>query len=114
MHFNTLSKAKRGDTIAIKIIFAGLQLSDDFMADATYDLKILDPEGKIYDDLDTKNLEAVKAKTPVRTGVFDTRAYIKINFETKDKLGKYKIIAEIRDNVANKKIPLTEEIELIE
>lgn len=112
MWFKEASKAKRGDVLAIKIVFAGMELSDDLNADVTYDLKILNPADKIYDNADLKNQEALKAKIPMRFRIFDNRSFMKIQFEPKDKLGKYTIIATLYDNVGKKVIPLIKEVEL--
>ena len=114
MNFKEVSKAKRGDVLAIKIVFAGMDLTEDLNADVTYDLKILRPDGKIYDRTDLKNMEVLKTKLPTRFRVFDNRSFLKLRFEPQDKLGKYKIIAALHDNVGKKTIPLTTEIELAE
>jgi hypothetical protein len=111
---NELSKTKRGDAVAIKIAFLGMELTDDLRADVTFDLKVLDPDDKVYNKTDLKNLEARKIKTPTRFRVFYNRAFVKILFEEKDKLGKYKISVMLHDNVGKRKIHLHKEIELTE
>jgi hypothetical protein len=113
MYLKESSKAKRGDILAIKIIFGGMELTDELMSDVTFDLKILDPDGKIYDGADNKGLEALKAKVPKRFSVFDNRSFAKIRFEPKDKLGKYQFIASIHDNIGKKSINLIKEVELV-
>ena len=114
LHFQEASKAKRGDILAIKIVFAGMELTNELMSDVTFDLQVLDPEGKIYDKTDLKALEALKARIPKRFSVFDNRSFIKIRFEPKDKLGKYQFVATIHDNVGKKSIPLKKEVELVQ
>lgn len=114
MHFNEMKTAKRGDIAAVKIVFAGMELSNDLQANVDFDLKVLAPDGSVYDKVDLKKLEALKKKVPVRFRVYDNSAFLKIRFEPKDMAGKYTIIAEIRDNVGKKHIPLTGEIELTE
>jgi uncharacterized protein (UPF0297 family) len=106
--------AKRGDNIAIKIVFAGIELSEDLQADVEYDLKILDPDGKIYDETDLSGLKALSRKVPTRFRIFDNQDVVMIRFDPKDKAGTYKVIAKIRDKIADKTIPLKAEIELRE
>ncbi|HKQ50297.1 MAG TPA: hypothetical protein VJZ71_19645 [Phycisphaerae bacterium] len=106
------STAKRGDIVGIKIVFGGIELADDLNANVTYDLKILNPDGDVYEEADLKDLEALSGKIPTRFRVFDNRLVIKIRFEPHDKLGVYKISATIRDKIGDKSVSLTREIEL--
>src|SRR5262249_18367792 len=39
--------AKVGDIVAIKVIFAGVQLTDDLKAAVDYDIKVLDPDNEL-------------------------------------------------------------------
>jgi hypothetical protein len=114
IYYKEISKAKRGASLAIKIVFGGMELMDDLDADVTYDLKILDPNGNIYAGVDLTAAEALKVRTPTRFGVFDNRSFIQIHFVQDDKLGTYKIIAALHDNVGKKTIPLVKEVELTE
>ncbi len=113
MYFNEKETAKRGDVIAVKVIFGGMQLREDLSCDVTYDLKVLDPKGKVYDNTDLKDLVVMQMKQPTRLAVFDSRDYITIRFEPEDKLGTYKFIAKIKDNVGGRTLSITEEIKLI-
>jgi hypothetical protein len=113
VNLNDVSTAKRGDKIALKVVFSGFELSDHLDADVTYDLKILSPNHKIYDNLDSKGFVALRGKIPTRFGVFDNQSFIMIQFEPKDELGKYQIIGKLYDNVGKKKIKLQRELELI-
>ena len=106
--------ARRGDTITIKILFAGIELTEDLKADVQYDVKILNPDGKIYDETDLSDLRGLAGKIPTRFKVFDNQDVVKIHFEPEDKPGTYKITAKIRDKIADKTIPLKTEIELRE
>ncbi len=112
IYFREKSKAKRGDVVAIKLVFAGMALSNDLQSDVTFDMKISDPTGKIYDGVDNKGLIALKRKVPVRFSVFDNSSFIKVRFEPKDKLGKYTIAANIHDNIGKREILLVKGIEL--
>lgn len=106
--------AKRGDIIGIKIVFAGIELADDLKADVVYDLKVVAPDGKLYDDTDLKDLKALSRKVPTRFRVFDNADLVKIRFEPHDKLGVYKISATIRDKIGDKSVSFARTIELKE
>lgn len=108
------STAKRGDIVGIKIVFAGIELADDLKADVVYDLKVLDPDGGLYDETDLKGLKALSGKIPTRFRVFNNMDLVKIRFEPKDKLGTYQISATIRDKVGDRAVSLERTIELKE
>lgn len=108
-----VTKAKVGDKVAAKIIFTGMQLSDDLMPDVTYDIRMLDPDGKVYDGADLKNREGLKSKTPSRAEVYDTAVMDGMHFEDKDKPGKYKVEVQIHDNLGKKNVALSGEVELV-
>jgi hypothetical protein len=114
LYLNEVLKAKRGDILAIKIAYSGMDLTESLMADVTFDLKILAPDGTIYDNTDLKDMEALKIKTPRRFAAFHNRTFLKIRFEPHDKLGKYRIISEVHDNIGKKKILLSKEVDLLQ
>jgi len=114
MNFTAASKIKLGDTIAIKIVFAGMQLADDLMANVTFDMKIVEPDGTVDPKGDVKNLQALQARMPMRFRVFDNRSFVKLHFDPASKLGKYKIVAEVRDNIGARKVALEQVVELTE
>jgi hypothetical protein len=109
---NELDKAKPGDHIAVKIGFAGMAIADDLKADVTYDLKIVGPNGKIYDGVERANLEALKQKTPLRFAIFDNRGVMIVRFEPNDARGTYNIFAVVHDNIGHRSIALSKQIEL--
>ena len=107
-----LHKARPGDHVVVKLTFAGMELADDLTADVTYDLKIVAPDGSLYDNAEHKDLEALKRKIPLRFSIFDNRAMIMIRFEPKDARGTYKVFAVIKDNIGHRTIALSDQIEL--
>lgn len=115
VHLKMIGKAKRGEAIVIKVGFSGMDLDKDMMSDVTYDLKILNPKGKVMGE-PLHNLEAIKTKVERenRFYIFDSQAFIEIVFDATDEMGTYKFIAEIRDNIGKKRIPLETTIELAE
>jgi hypothetical protein len=114
MSFTELKKAKRGNIVSTKIVFGGMELTDGLMADVTFDFKILGPDGKIYDGTDIHDSAALKGKVPYRFAVFDNQSFIRIEFEQKDMLGTYQIIAKVKDNVGKKEITLKKKVELVD
>lgn len=108
IHFKEMTHAKIGDKRTLVIVFAGQELSPEYKADVTYDVQLSNPTGKIYSDL--KNLEALKQKVPTRFRIFNNKAAIFIDFDAKDKKGIYKINVLLKDNIANKAIPLNSSI----
>lgn len=112
LKITTKKKAKQGDIIGIKVVFSGIALDEDLEADVHYDLKILDPEGKIYSKSDMKDLKALNQKVPTRFRFFDNAEVVSIRFEPKDKLGKYEVLATVRDKIGKKSIKLKRSIEL--
>jgi len=108
------SKAERGDILGIKVVFSGITLDDDLNCDVSYDLKILDPDGKVYSKADVKNLVALKTRVPTRFRFFDNAQVVSLRFEPKDKLGKYLVLVTVRDKHGGKSVKLKRTIELTE
>jgi hypothetical protein len=112
LKFHKLSKVKRNEAFAIKIGFSGLAQDAEQKSDITFDFKVMRPDGTMIGE--EKNLPALQGKVPNPYYLFDTHAEIVMVFDDTDKSGKYKIIAEIRDNIGKKRIPLETEIELVD
>lgn len=108
------SKARRGDVIGIKIVFAGIALSDDLKADVRYDLKILDPDVEIYDKTDLTDLEGLSQKVPTRFRLYDNLQVVAVKFEPNDKLGTYRVLATVYDKIGKRTVKLKELITLEE
>src|SRR5262249_13743734 len=58
--------AKVGDIVAIKVVFTGAQLTDDLKAAVDYDIQVLDPDKKLYDETDLKRQELLHGKYGTR------------------------------------------------
>ena len=114
LSFQEASTTKRGNILAIKIIFSGMELTNDLMPDVTFDLKVLDLNGDVFDGIDVKGAAALKSKIPTRFRVFENQSFINIRFEPDDKLGTYQFVATIHDNIAQKSILLKKEVTLVE
>jgi hypothetical protein len=108
-----VTRLKKGEEVAIKILFMGMELTPDLHADVTFDLKLLTPKGTLYKNGDIKKILALNTRVPSRFRVFDSQSFPKIRFAPEDALGKYKIIAELHDNVSKKSIKLQRELELV-
>jgi hypothetical protein len=114
LRLDSKKTARRGDTVAIKIVFTGIELTEDLKADVEYDLKVLDPDGKLYEGSNLTGAKALSGKIPTRFRIFDNRDVVAIRFEPKDKPGTYKVIAKLTDKTADKTVSLKAEIELRE
>jgi hypothetical protein len=110
----SMSTARRGDIVGIKILFYGIELAADLSADVVYDLKVIEPGGGLYDDTDLKDLKALAGKVPTRFRFFNNAETVMLRFEPKDKLGTYQIMATIRDQIGGKSVALQGEITLEE
>ncbi len=106
------TKAKRGEILRLKIMFADQELTEDLKADVRYDLKILDPDGKVYDKADLRDLEGMVDRVPGRFSFFNNRNTIGLRFEPQDKAGSCLISARVRGNVVDKSLRLEQSIEL--
>jgi hypothetical protein len=107
-----LSETTRGEVVAIKVMFSGLKLTKELDGAVEYDLKILTPDGKIYDDTDLKGLQALSRKVPTRFRVFNNENVVMIRFEAKDKAGTYRVVAQVRDKIGGKSVDLEGKITL--
>lgn len=112
LRIQSVSKAQRGDTVAVKFLFSGMQLTADLRAHVVYDLKITGPSGVLYEDTDLKNQEAVRRKLLTRFRFYNNDSTVMIRFEPDDELGRYEFTAELKDLIGNKRIPLKAELQL--
>jgi len=116
LHLNGLSKIKRGQKVVFKICFSGMSINEVSEANVTYDMKLLGPDGKISSRLNNKDMEGIVRTIPqkYRFQIFDNLQTPIAEFEKSDALGKYKIIADIHDNIGKKNIHLEYEFSLVE
>lgn len=105
-------KVQIGDVIVIKVLFAGIQLTDDLRGDVTFDMKIIEPDGTVK-EAGMKDLEGFRGKVPTRFRVFNNLGFIKLKFDSSDRPGKVRVLAEVRDNVGSKKVQLEKQIEVM-
>ena len=113
VNLRRVDKVGRDHKVFVKAVFAGQQLGDDLESDVTWDVTITDPAGKPWSGADLKNLEGMKGRTPLRFRVFDSRGFPTLWFTEEDVPGVYRIAAEIRDRIGNRRIELTETIEYV-
>ncbi len=112
MQITEKTQVKPGDPVALIIVFSGMELDKDLNADVTYDMNVLGPDGKPYDNFAEKNLEALKTRLPSRFRVFHNGYYPVVKFADKDTPGKYTVKVSVRDNVSKKVLTWSKEIEL--
>jgi len=109
-----LETAKRGDVIALQLIFTHMTLRPDQSADVSFDISITRPDGKLYGGSAHKGVEALNQPVFERERIFNSGATLMIGFEPDDPLGVYDIKMTVNDNVGGHQILLTEDITLVE
>jgi len=112
VYLRELDKAKRGDHIAIKVTFAGIDLADDLSADVTYDLKVIPPDGIPAGALDQTGRVAMRSRVPSRFVVFDNLNVPVIYFDPDYPLGTYKVVVVVKDNIGHRSLSMSKDIEL--
>ena len=75
---------------------------------------VTDPSGKRWSGPELTNLEAIKGRVPTRWNVYDARGFPTLWFEASDPLGVYRIRAEIRDEIAGRKVVIDTTLEHVE
>ena len=109
-----LDTAKRGDVIALKLIFTGMTLRPNQSADVSFDISITRPDGELYGGAAHKGVEALKQPVFERDRIFNSGATLVIGFEPEDPLGVYHIKMTVNDNVGGHQLLLTETITLVD
>lgn len=110
-HLSLLHSARVGETVALKILFAHPERDADGAIDMTYDVRIIGPDGKPYGD-EYKGLEAIRQRVAADNAVFDNvRAILKLSFEPGDARGVYRFVVVLHDNVGDRHIPMTADLE---
>ena len=107
-------KAICGDKVAIKISFMGMGLTENKMADVTYDIKVLSPDGTSYSGGVHNDVPAYVGIVRRPNNVFNNHGVLTLNFKPEDLIGNYKITAIVKDNVDNNELTLNQSIELLE
>ena len=106
------NQAVPGDKIALKIVFMGMELSEDSLGDVTYDLVVLAPNGSIYPGTDIQDIQALDGKVSMPNNVFNSPATMVLRFEPEDQIGTYKVSATVNDNIGKRQVLLKHDIEL--
>ena len=109
-----LDTAKRGDVIALKLIFTGMTLRPDRTADVSFDISITRPDGTLYGGAAHKGVPALDQPVFERDRIFNSGATLVIGFESDDPLGDYEINMTVHDLVGGHQIVLNEDIKLVE
>jgi len=113
-HLDRVARAEAGAKLAIKLLFVGPQADPDGMADVTYDLQVIGPDGKQYGQSSYLGVRALKGKISNVSGLFDNRANVVLmQFEGDDKPGLYVVKAVMHDKVGARDLPLMTGVELL-
>jgi len=114
LDIRVIDTAKRGDVIALKLIFTNMTLRPDQTADVSFDISITRPDGELYGGAAHKGVEALKQPVFERDRIFNSGATLVIGFEPEDPLGIYHIKMTVNDNVGGHQLLLAETITLVE
>jgi len=112
LNVKIVKEAKRGDDAIFHLIFSGMELSENYNANVTYDAQVLAPNGDVY--FEDENLNAMVTRSPKRFSVFTSRDMLGIHFDPDDLFGTYRVIITITDNISKKTLKFEQNIELIE
>lgn len=106
----TTSTAPRGDATGAFVLFQGCRPNPDGNCDASVDFEVLSPDGSVYASLDDAELWRDKPEVAVpviQLGV----DYMVTLIDPEDPLGRYTVRARLCDQVAERCIDLTSEME---
>ncbi len=113
-HLDRVARAEAGAELAIKVLFTGMQGDWNGLGNVTYDVQILQPDGKVYGNSDYRNIDALHGKVGTGEGVFDNRnKVVMLQFDKTDQPGAYTIKTTVHDRVAQRDVPLQATIELL-
>lgn len=114
LQLSQVTRAETGAQLAVKIVFMGMGLDAEQKASVVYDLKIIGPDGKIYDESDYHGLTGIKSTIANPTAVFDSGPeVVMLKFEPKDMAGVYTLKATVRDEVSGRSVALSYSLEHI-
>lgn len=108
-----ISQASCEDIIAIKIVFKGMDITNDNIADVTYDIKVITPDGMIYDGSDHKDLSAYQGRVINPENIYNNQDLLKLEFELEDEVGAYIIETVVKDNIGAKQVTLKKQIKFM-
>jgi len=106
----TVSEAKRGDTVVAVILFIGCAQDKVGTCDAEVDYRVRKPDGGVYGE--QKNAELWKRQPPPEGVMQAGLGYLAFHIESNDPLGQYILEAVVRDKVAKVKMALTETLDV--
>lgn len=113
-HLDRVARAEAGADLAIKVLFTGMKGDWNGLGNVTYDVQILQPDGKVYGNSDYRNIDALHGKVGSGDGVFDNRnKVVMLQFDKADLPGVYTIKTTVHDRVAQRDVPLLATIELL-
>ncbi|MDI7774726.1 hypothetical protein [Asticcacaulis sp. EMRT-3] len=109
-----VSRAEAGADLAIKLVFTGVKADDNGVANLTYDVEVLGPDGKIYGKSDYKGLLAMIGQAgPGDGAVYDNQRVVLMQFEPQDMPGTYTVKAVLHDRIARIDLPMQTTVELL-
>jgi hypothetical protein len=106
------SRVRRGGKITAFIIFMNCKAHASGNCDLEVDYKVLRPDSSIY--AESNGVELWKAPKKPFNGLSRGAATLAFEVELDDPIGVYRIEAVVRDKVANYKLPLVQELQVME
>lgn len=110
---NFKKRAICGEKVALKIAFTGMGLTDENVADVTYDIEVLSPNDTPYSGGVHKDVPAIKGVVLKPNKIFNNQGVLTLRFEPKDQTGEYNITAIVRDNIDKHELTLKQSVELM-
>ena len=109
----TVSTVNRGDTVVAVVVFTGCAANADGNCQSEVDFTVLFPDGTVYEELKDGELWTDKPAPSVpRLQV--SMANLGLRIEDDDPFGTYRMIAVVRDNVADRQLKLVQKVEVVE
>lgn len=102
----TIDKVAVNDQVNAFIVFSGCKPSKSAACDVSVRFRVYQPNGKVY--ASTPPMEVWQGKPPPPGNSLELSVqYLKIVIEPSDLLGKYIIVAQIKDNVSGATMDLS-------
>ena len=106
----TLSEARRGDTVVAVVLFIGCAQDKSGNCDTEVDYRVLKPDGSLYGE--QADAELWKRQPPPEGSIQAGLGYLAFRIEPDDPLGQYTLEALVRDKVAKVKLVLKETLDV--
>jgi hypothetical protein len=102
----TIDKVAVNDQVNAFIVFSGCKPNKSSLCDVSVRFRVYQPNGKVY--ASTPPMEIWQGKPPPSGKSLELSVqYLKVVIEPKDLLGKYIIVAQVKDNISGATMDLS-------